>query len=111
VLEHIFDLDQAIAGVARLLAPTGHFLSKSTFAEADSQHLHIHLAKHAPYADVRRFNELMDRHRFGYRGQLKPNRLSRLLRACGLRYTVAGIRISPRLKHGGNFLVHVKRDH
>ncbi len=108
VLEHMFDLDQAVGRIGALLRPGGSFLSKSTFAEAGGQHLHIHLAKHAVYAEVARFNDLVGRAGFRYLGQLKPNRLSRLLRTCGLRYTVAGIRISPRLKHGGNFLVHVK---
>ena len=81
-------------------------MSKSTFATADGQHLHIHLAQHAPYQDVRRFNKLLEGSGLTYLGQLKPNRLSRLLRSCGWRHAVAGIRIAPRLKHGGNFLVH-----
>jgi 2-polyprenyl-3-methyl-5-hydroxy-6-metoxy-1,4-benzoquinol methylase len=109
VLEHIFDLDAAIATIGRLLRPGGWFMSKSSFADAGSQHLHIHLAQHAPYADVQTLNGLMDRHGFNFRGQLKPNELSRLLRHCGVSYAVAGVKIAPRLKHGGNFLVHVKQ--
>ncbi len=107
VLEHMFDLDEALRSVTTLLRPGGWFLSNSTFADAGGNHLHIHLAKHATYADVREFNQLLARHRSQYQGQLKPNRLSRLLRACGMPHAVAGIRLAPRLKHGGNFLAHV----
>ena len=106
VLEHIFDLDEMIRGVASLLRPKGWFITKSTFATTGSPHEAIHLAQHACYADVAVLNELMSVCGFTYRGQLKPDRLSRLMRVCGLRYAVAGIRIAPRLKHGGNFLVH-----
>ena len=106
VLEHLFDLDGMIRGVAGLLRPQGWFITKSTFATAGTPHEAIHLAQHACYADVSVLNQLMAVSGFTYRGQLKPDRLSRLLRACGVRYAVAGIRIAPRLKHGGNFLVH-----
>lgn len=106
VLEHIFDLEGAIRDIALWLRPGGWFLSKSTFATLDGRHEAIHLARHARYGDVRALNALMERHGLRFVGQLKPGRFSRLLRACGLPFAVAGIRIVPRLKHGGNFLVH-----
>jgi len=106
VLEHLFDLEGAIRNIAGLLRPRGLFLSKSTFATEGTPHEAIHLAQHKRYADVAVFNELVAGSGFQYLGQLKPNRVSRLLRTCGFRYAVAGIRITPRLKHGGNFLVH-----
>ena len=106
VLEHLYDLDGTIRRIADLLRPAGWFISKSTFATAGGQHEAIHLAQHARYADVKQLNELVGRSGFKFLGQLKPNRLSRVLRTCGFRYAVAGIRIAPRLKHGGNFLVH-----
>jgi len=106
VLEHIFDLEGTIGQIARLIRPGGWLLSKSTFAVADGHHLHIHLAQHARYADVREFNRLVAGGEFRFIGQLKPDRLSRLLRSCGLRHAVAGVRIAARLKHGGNFLIH-----
>jgi 2-polyprenyl-3-methyl-5-hydroxy-6-metoxy-1,4-benzoquinol methylase len=109
VLEHLFDLEDTIKKIAQLLRPGGWFLSKSTFAVEGGHHLDIHLAKHACYADVKRLNELLSQSGFVFRGQLKPSRLSRLLRIGGLRHAVAGIRIAPRLKHGGNFLVHERR--
>ena len=109
VLEHLFNLEGTIQRIAGLLRPGGWFISKSTFAIAGGQHEAIHLAQHARYADVATLNKLVGRSGFRFLGQLKPNRLSRLLRSCGWRYAVAGIRIAPRLKHGGNFLVHERR--
>ena len=106
VLEHLFDLEGAIEKMAMLLRPGGWLMSKSTFAVEGEHHLGIHLAKHARYADVKQLNHLLSGCGFAFVGQLKPDRLSRLLRRCGLRHAVAGIRIVPRLKHGGNFLVH-----
>ena len=109
VLEHLFDLDGTMGNIARWLRPDGWFISKSTFSEEhDGHESGIHLAKHACYSDIRQFNQLILRNGFRYLGQLKPNPLSRLLRQCGLRYAVAGIAIMPRLKHGGNFLVHTR---
>ncbi|HEX9780129.1 MAG TPA: class I SAM-dependent methyltransferase [bacterium] len=108
VLEHLFDLEEALGTIHGMLRSDGLCISKSTFATSGSPHEAIHLAQHACYDDVNTFNGLMARCGFRFAGQLKPNRLSRLLRACGWRYAVAGIRIAPRLKHGGNFLLHVK---
>ncbi len=108
VLEHIYDLEGAVRSIAGMLRPGGWFISKSTFATSDGQHCHIHLAKHVRYADVPEFNRLLESVGFRFRGQLKPNLLSRLMRTVGWPYAVSGIRIVPRLKHGGNFLVHVK---
>lgn len=106
VLEHLFDLEGALRGIAGLIRKGGWFLSKSTFAPVQGHHLHIHLAKHACYQDIVRFNHLLEGVGFRFIGQLKPNRFSRALRVLGYRSAVAGVRISPRLKHGGNFLVH-----
>lgn len=106
VLEHIFDLKGAVAKVAGQLRPGGWFLNKSTFAVKGSQHEAIHLEQHSKYSDMQVFNELLVSSGFRFLGQLKPNRLSRLLRSVGFRYAVTGARITPRLKHGGNFLVH-----
>lgn len=106
VLEHVFDLGETIAGISRVLPKGGWMISKSTFAEEHDHQFHIHLAKHAPYQDVAKFNALIAQQGFRYLGQLKPDRFSRLLRVCGIRHAVMGTRISPRLKHGGNFLVH-----
>lgn len=106
VLEHIFDLEGAVEKIAGLLRPGGWFMSKSTFAVEGAHHLDIHLAKHTAYADVKRLNEMFSRFGLTFQGQLKPGRCSRLLKTIGLPHVVADIRIAPRLKHGGNFLVH-----
>jgi 2-polyprenyl-3-methyl-5-hydroxy-6-metoxy-1,4-benzoquinol methylase len=110
VLEHLFDLDAAMDQIAGLLREGGRLISKSSFADAQSQsqHCHIHLAQHEPYGDVPTFNKLCARHHLDFVGQLKPNPLSRLLRRVGCSHAVTGIRVSPRQKHGGNFLIHVK---
>lgn len=106
VLEHLFDLDGAIRRIASVLRPGGWFLNKSTFANAGEQHLHIHLAQHARYQDLTLFNQLLASHRLRFIGQLKPSRASRLLRKLGFRSAVVGLAMPPKLKHGGNFLVH-----
>ncbi len=109
VLEHLFDLDGALQTIARLIKSGGWFLHKSTFAHAHEEHEHVHLEKHACYHDISQFNALVCRHGFRFVGQLKPSQLSRVLRQCGWPYAVAGIRVVPRLKHGGNFLVHCRK--
>lgn len=110
VLEHLFDLESAIGNIASLLRRDRWFVSKSTFAVNEGDHLDIHLAKHACYHDLPAFNQLLLQKGFHFVGQLKPSRFSRLLRTCRFRYAVAGIRLVPRLKHGGNFLVHALSD-
>jgi hypothetical protein len=45
---------------------------------------------------------------FRFLGQVKPSRLSRILRRVGLQEAVAGVRVANKLKHGGNFLAHVR---
>ena len=110
VLEHLFDLESAIGHIAGLVRTERWFVSKSTFAAHEGDHLDIHLAKHACYHDLHAFNRFLSQQGFHFVGQLKPSRLSRLLRACRLRYAVAGVRIVPRLKHGGNFLIHTRFD-
>ncbi len=106
VLEHLFDLEGAVANIAGLLRPGGYFLNLSTFANTCEGHEHIHLAKHACYHDIKRFNAMICERGFRFVGQLKPSGLSRLLRKCGVKNAVVGARIVPKLKHGGNFLVH-----
>jgi 2-polyprenyl-3-methyl-5-hydroxy-6-metoxy-1,4-benzoquinol methylase len=108
VLEHLFDLEGTIGNIAGILRPGGWLLDKSTFGEEGGDH-HVHLAKYACYRDVSKFNEMAARYGFLYVGQLKPDRLSRFLGSLGFHSTVAGIRISPRVKHGGNFLIHERQ--
>jgi 2-polyprenyl-3-methyl-5-hydroxy-6-metoxy-1,4-benzoquinol methylase len=106
VLEHLFDLEPAIAAIAQHLTPRGWFITKSTFADEDGHHEEIHLIKHAHYHDMQRFNAMICSNGLSFLGQLKPDRLSRLLCQLGFAHAVAGYRITPKLKHGDNFLVH-----
>jgi 2-polyprenyl-3-methyl-5-hydroxy-6-metoxy-1,4-benzoquinol methylase len=107
VLEHLFDLEGTVDQVGAHLNTGGWFLHKSTFAHGQEHDAHIHLAKHAIYQDIERFNTMLCSRGFHYRGQLKPSRLARL--SSRMRLGGGGIRISTRLKHGGNFLVHERR--
>ena len=107
VFEHLYDLENALGRIRGLLRPGGWLVSKSTFAESE-QH-HIHLKKNRIYNDIRVWNSLLDKQGFDYVGQLKPGRVSRLLEKTFGWHRPLGIRIDPKLKHGGNFLVHEKR--
>ena len=102
VFEHLKDLEGKIAWLGRALRPAGRLLHWSTFTDCE----HVHLPENMRYGDIRLFDALLQRHGFGYRGQLKPDRLSRLLRRLGWRTATLGIRLSPRLKYGGGFLIH-----
>lgn len=107
VFEHLYDLDSAIGRIRGLLKPGGWLVSKSTFAESE-QH-HIHLEKNRIYNDIKVWNQLLSKHGFEYVGQLKPGPVSRLLEKTVGWHRPFGIRVVPRLKHGGNFLIHRKR--
>ena len=107
VFEHLYDLKSALGRIRDLLKPGGWLLSKSTFAESE-QH-HIHLEKNRIYNDMKVWNQLLGKNGFDYVGQLKPGRISRLLEKLLGWHRPLGIRIVPKLKHGGNFLIHEKR--
>jgi 2-polyprenyl-3-methyl-5-hydroxy-6-metoxy-1,4-benzoquinol methylase len=107
VFEHLVDLEKTLGQIRDLLRPGGWLLSKSTFAESE-QH-HIHLEKNRIYNDIRVWNHLLDEQGFDYVGQLKSGRISRLLEKTFGWHHPLGIRIVPKLKHGGNFLIHKKR--
>lgn len=108
VLEHLFDLEGAIENINKLLRPGGWLIEKSTFAVEEGHHEHIHLAQHACYHDLDLFDKLLSDRGLKFVGQLKPDRVSRMLRSLGMKHAVSGIRIKNKLKHGGNFLVHEK---
>ncbi len=101
VFEHLFDLEGACRRLAQSLRPGGWLITKSTFSGGGA-----HLEKNFKYADMRVYNAMLARCGLAYRGRLKPDWRSELLRGLGYRYTVLGIRISPLVKYGGNFLLH-----
>ena len=104
VLEHLKHLDEKVAWLAQRLRPGGLLIHWSTFTECEG----VHLPENRRYGDIRRFDELLQRQSFCYRGQLKHDRLSRVLRRLGWKTATLAVRLSPRLKFGGCFLIHVK---
>ena len=107
VFEHLYDLESTLDRIRGMLRPGGWLVSKSTFSESE-QH-HIHLEKNWIYDDIGMWNRLLAGKGFEYVGQLKPGPVSRLLEKSIGWHRPFGIRIVPRFKHGGNFLVHEKR--
>jgi SAM-dependent methyltransferase len=105
VFEHLWDVEGAVRRIAATLRPGGRLFSFSTF---DTGGQHDHLEKNAVYQDFERWNALLEGAGLRFEGQLKPGRWSRLLRRAGWRNAPTGARLSPRRKHGGNFLSHVK---
>ncbi len=67
------------------------------------------MQKNYIYYDIRVWNRLLEEKGFRFTGQLKPGPVSRLLEKTTGWHRPFGIRILPKLKHGGNFLVHEKR--
>ena len=104
VFEHLFDVETTCRRLRRSLAPGGWFITKSTFSGGGA-----HLEKNFRYADMRAYNAMLADCGLTYRGRLKPDWPSETLRALGWPYTVLGIRVSPLLKYGGNFLLHQLR--
>lgn len=103
VFEHIFDLAGAIKKINVCLITGGYLISKSTFSGGG-----LHLLKNEIYQDLKDFNRLLSDNGFQSLGQLKADRFSRILNKMAFRYLLMSIRISKRLKHGGNFVVHRK---
>ena len=76
VLEHLRDLDGKLSLLARCVRPGGLLVHWPTFTECEG----VHLPENQTYIDVRRYDALLKKHGFSYRGQLKPSRLSRVMR-------------------------------
>ena len=107
VFEHIYDLETTLQQIRGMLKPDGLLVSKSTFAESESTH--IHLEKNYLYNDMKAWNRLLDKAGFDFVGQLKPGPVSRTLEKTFGWHRPLGIRIVRKLKHGGNFVIHKKR--
>ena len=102
VLEHLRGMEEKLEWLAQRLRPGGRLIHWSTFTECEG----VHLPENMVYGDVRRYDALLREKGFRYAGQLKPSQLSRLLRQWGWRTATLGIRINPRLKFSGCFLIH-----
>lgn len=103
VLEHVFDLEKTVETIGNLLKEDGLFIHRSTFGTGG-----IHLIKHTIYQDFGRLNRLLESSGFKFIGRIKADYLSNLLQKMGLRYALLGIRLSKKMKYGGNFLLHKK---
>jgi len=103
VLEHLFDVPAALRKIAAALRSGGIFFVKSTFMGGGA-----HLSKNDVYEEVPNLNRAAAACGFSFLGQLKTDRLSRVLSRLGLRYATLGVRIVLREKTGGNILVYRK---
>ena len=103
VLEHVYDIDRTLDDIYSCLRQGGIFIHRSTFATGG-----IHLRKHELYQDFNKFNEFLNSKKFSFIGRLKADRFSTFLNKAGLRNIIFSVRVSKRLKYGGNFLLHRK---
>lgn len=104
VLEHLFDVEEALRQINRALKDRGYLITRSSFAtEGD-----MHLPKNRKFQDIRLFDTMMRGAGFVFLGQVKPDYLSQLLKMAGLKNRLPGIRLKRRLKYGGNFIVYRK---
>lgn len=103
VFEHIFDLANAIKKVNRCLITGGYLIDISTFSGGG-----LHLLKNEIYQNFKNFNGLLSKKGFKFIGQLKIDRFSSLLNEIGFKCMLFSIRLSKKLKHGGNLIVHKK---
>lgn len=106
VLEHLKTLDEKVTWLSQRLRPGGLLIHWSTFTAGEC----VHLAENHVYGDVRVFDALLQKRRLAFRGQLKPDHVSRALRGMGLKTATVGVTLKPRLKYGGCFLVHQRLD-
>jgi 2-polyprenyl-3-methyl-5-hydroxy-6-metoxy-1,4-benzoquinol methylase len=103
VLEHLFDVEEAIGKTERALRNKGYFISRSTFGDAG-----LHLPKNKKFQDIKVFNAMMEKYNFRFMGQLKPHFFCQFLKNLGFKYISFGCRTKKRLKYGGNFIVYQK---
>lgn len=101
VLEHLPDIETTVKRISETLRPQGFLIAKSTFSGGG-----LHLKKNEIYMDIKAFNALLAKYGLGYKGRLKSSIFSELLEKTGL--GVCGIRIDPKVKYGGNFLIYQK---
>lgn len=102
VLEHVADLEATLQNLKAALQPGGWLLGTQSFSEEDP----LHVSSLHCYDDVRLFDRLMQAQGFRYLGRLKPDPWTEQLARISRRPIVWGVRLSPRLKGGGNLLVY-----
>ncbi|MFC1699328.1 class I SAM-dependent methyltransferase [Candidatus Omnitrophota bacterium] len=104
VLEHLFDIEEAIKEIGRTLKNHGYFISRSSFATRGA----MHLPKNEKFKDMKIFDAVMTKSNFSFLGQLKPDYFSHFLKNLDFKNFLYGVRIKKRLKYGGNFIVYQK---
>lgn len=113
VLEHVPDLVGTLRQLRAALQPGpaerrgagGWLIATHSFTDGDP----LHLASSHQYGDLRMFDALMQAEGFRYRGRLKVDPLSEAWSRLTRRPVVWGVRLSPKLKGGGNLLVYERR--
>lgn len=102
VFEHLPDLRRTLGALIEALAPGGWLISKSTFAPDDP----LHLPQNMVYANFQTFNALLAECGLRYRGRLRPDPLAELWFKWGHAPSIWRIRLDPKPKFGGRFVVH-----
>ncbi len=102
VFEHLPDLRRTLGALIEALAPGGWLISKSTFAPDDP----LHLPQKMVYANFQAFNALLGECGLRYRGRLRPDPFSELWFKWGYVPSIWRIRLDPKPKFGGRFVVH-----
>ena len=102
VLEHVPDLVEALCRLKAALQPGGWLIGTHSFTDGDP----LHLPGSRQYGDLRTFDHLMQSAGFQYRGRLKPDLISEQAYRWAHRPVAWAVRLSPKLKGGGNLLVY-----
>ncbi|MCD6490190.1 MAG: class I SAM-dependent methyltransferase [Thermodesulfobacterium sp.] len=102
VLEHLPNLEETMKKIADILNKRGFLLNKSTFSGGG-----LHLKKNEKYIDIKVFNDLLKNFGLCYYGRLKNSFFSNALKVIGVN-KITGVRLSKKIKYGGNFLVYKK---
>lgn len=102
VLEHVPDLAGTVRQLKAALQPGGWLIGTHSFTPDDP----LHLASSHQYGDLKKFDQFMQQEGFRYHGRLKACVVSETLyrhTGCSIVWTV---RLSRKLKGGGNLLVY-----
>jgi 2-polyprenyl-3-methyl-5-hydroxy-6-metoxy-1,4-benzoquinol methylase len=105
VFEHLVDLRGTLTELAGALVPGGWLISKSTFSPDDP----YHLPQNMIYATFDVFNRLMGECGLTYQGRLRPDPLSELRFRWWHQPRILRVRLDPKPKVGGRFVVHQRQ--
>ena len=103
VLEHVSDLAATVRQLKAALQPGGWLIGTHSFTPDDP----LHLASSHQYGDLKKFDAFMQTEGFRYRGRLKACVVSEAIYRHTGRSIIGTVRLSRKLKGGGNLLVYV----